>query len=195
MRKARNSTAATVVTMLVIAFAILSFYFYWSSRIKPLDEKAVEEMSEVQKLLNKDLELYYPETPREVTKLFGGMMKNLYDNITDEEVEALALKVRELYDEDFLSANPQESYLKNLYSDIASWKEENRRISAFHLVNQEKEQQEQLEGVEYAITYLSFTIQESGKFTETWKMMLRQDKDKKWRILGWQVVPEETLTE
>ncbi len=195
MHKARNRTMATVVTMLVIAIAILSFYFYWMFRIKPLEDNAEEEMSEVQKLINKDLDIFYPETPREITKLFGSMMKNLYDNISDEEVEALALKVRELYDEDFLAVNPQETYLRNLYSDIASWKKVNRRISAYHLVNEKEEQQEQLEGVEYAITYLSFTIQENGKFTETWKIMLRQNKDKKWKILGWQVVPVELPTE
>ena len=195
MHKARNRTVATVVTMFVIAIAILSFYFYWMFRIKPLDDKAEEEMTEVQKLINKDLDIFYPETPREITKLFGSMMKNLYDNISDEEVEALALKVRELYDEDFLAVNPKETYLRHLYSDIASWKKENRRISAYHLVNEKEEQQEQLEGVEYAITYLSFTIQESGKFTETWKLMLRQNKDKKWKILGWQVVPMELPTE
>ena len=195
MHKARNRTVATVVTMLVIAIAILSFYFYWMFRIKPLEDKAEEEMTEVQKLINKDLDIFYPETPREITKLFGSMMKNLYDNISDEEVEALALKVRELYDEDFLAVNPQETYLRNLYSDIASWKKVNRRISAYHLVNEKEEQQEQLEGVEYAITYLSFTIQENGKFTETWKIMLRQNKDKKWKILGWQVVPVELPTE
>ena len=195
MHKARNRTVATVVTMLVIAIAILSFYFYWMFRIKPLEDKAEEELSEVQKLINKDLDIFYPETPREITKLFGSMMKNLYDNISDDEVEALALKVRELYDEDFLAVNPQETYLRNLYSDIASWKKANRRISAYHLVNEKEEQQEQLEGVEYAITYLSFTIQENGKFTETWKIMLRQNKDKKWKILGWQVVPVELPTE
>ncbi len=195
MRKAKNRTAATVATMLVIAMAILSLYFYWSYRIKPLEETAVEEMTEVQKLLNKDLELYYPETPREVTKLFGSMMKSLYDKISDEEVEALALKVRELYDEEFITANPQETYLKNLYSDIASWKEENRRISAFHLVSEDQEQQKQLDGVEYAITYLSFTIQENRKFTETWRVILRQDENKKWKVLGWRVVPEEEQEE
>jgi ABC-type oligopeptide transport system ATPase subunit len=195
MKKTKNNTAATVITMLVIAMAILSFYFYWSYRAKPLEDTEVEDMTEVQKILNKDLEQYYPETSREVTKLFGSIMKNLYDNISDEEVEALALKARELYDEEFLAANPQEAYLANLYSDIASWKEENRRISAFHLINEDLEQQEQVDGVEYAITYLSFTIQESGKFTETWKMMLRQDGDKKWKILGWRVVPEEILAE
>jgi hypothetical protein len=191
MQKARNRTIVTVVTMLVIAMAIISFYFYWSFRTTPLDEVSVEEMTEVQKLLNKDLELYYPETPREVTKLFGNMMKNLYDNISDEEREELALKIRYLYDEEFLSANPQENYLTNLYSDIASWKEANRRISAAHLVNEDLEQEEEIEGVKLAITYLSYTIQENGKFTETWRVLLRQDANKQWKILGWRIVPKE----
>lgn len=192
MQKAKNRTVATVVTMLIIAMAILSFYFYWSYRTSPLDEVSVEDMTEVQKLLNKDLELYYPETSREVTKLFGSMMKNLYDNISDEEREALALKIRALYDEEFIAANPQESYLKNLYSDVASWKAENRRISAFHLDKEDLEQQVELDGVKYAIEQLTFTIEESGKFTESWRLILRQDMEKKWKILGWKVVPKET---
>ncbi|MDF2485509.1 MAG: hypothetical protein K0R46_1677 [Herbinix sp.] len=192
MKKAKNRTAATVTTMLIIALAILSFYFYWSFRIKPLDDIAVEEMTEVQKLLNKDLELNYPETPREVVKLFGNMMKNLYDDISDEETEALSLQIRKLYDEELLAANPEEIYLANLYSDIASWKEDNRRITASHLTKDDLDQQEEIEGINYAIVHLSYTIQESGKFTEVWRVMLRQDEGKKWKILGWQVVPETT---
>lgn len=192
MQKSKNRTVATVVTMLIIAMAILSFYFYWSYRTSPLDEVSVEDMTEVQKLLNKDLELYYPETSREVTKLFGNMMKNLYDNISDEEREALALKIRTLYDDEFIVANPQESYLKNLYSDVASWKAENRRISAFHLDKEDLEQQVELDGVKYSIEQLTFTIEESRKFTESWRLILRQDTEKKWKILGWKVVPKDT---
>lgn len=195
MQKAKNRTAATIASMMVIALAILSFYFYWSYRTKPLEETSVENMTEIQKLLNKDLLQNYPETPREVTKLFGNMMKNLYNNNPDEEVEELALKIRELYDEEFLNANPQEAYLKNLYSDIASWKEANRRISNYNLVNKDSEEEKELDGVKYAVIYLSFTIQESGKFTETWKMMLRQDSQKKWKILGWQVEPSDSRIE
>jgi len=194
MKKAKNRTASTVATMLVIALAILSFYFYWSYRTKPLEETSPENMTEIQKLLNKDLDQNYPETAREVTKLFGNMMKNLYDNNSDEEIEALALKIRELYDEEFLVANPEDSYLQNLYSDIASWKEANRRISNYNLVDSDMVEEQELEGVKYTVIYLAFTIQENGKFTETWKMMLRQDKEKKWKILGWQVVPSDTQT-
>lgn len=195
MYKAKNRTAATVVTMLVIAFAVLSFYFYWSYRSVPLEETPEENMTEVEKLLNKDLEQNYPETPREVVKLYGSMMKVLYDNISDDEVKALAIKIRELYDEEFLELNPEEAYLKNLYSDIASWKENNRRISTSYLVNQELEQNKELDGREYAVVYISYTIQENMKFTETWKVMLRQNENKQWKILGWQIVPEESQKE
>ncbi len=195
MQKAKNRTAVTIISMMVLALAILSFYFYWSYRTKPLEETAVENMTDIQKLLNKDLVQNYPETPREVTKLFGNMMKNLYNNNPDDEVEALALKIRDLYDEEFLNANPEEAYLKNLYSDIASWKEANRRIANYNLVKEDMDEEQELNGVKYAVIYLSFTIQENGKFTETWKIMLRQDTQKKWKILGWQVVPSELQTE
>lgn len=195
MQKAKKRTASTIVTMLVIAIVILSFYFYWSYRTKPLDEISPENMTEIQKLLNKDLEQNYPETPREVTKLFGNMMKNLYDKNSDEEVKALALKIRQLYDGEFLLANPEDSYLKNLYSDIASWKEANRRITNYNLVNSDLEEEQELEGVKYAVIYLAFTIQENRKFTETWKMMLRQDEEKRWKILGWQVIPSDSQTD
>ena len=191
MYKAKNRTAATVITMIVIALAVLSFYFYWSYRSVPLEDTSEENMTEAEKLLNKDLKESYPETPREVVKLFGSMMKVLYDNISDDEVKALGIKIRELYDEDFLAPNPEETYLTNLYSDIASWKEKNRRITTYYLVNQELEQKKELDGREYAVVYISYTIQENIKFTETWKVMLRQNENKQWKILGWQVVPEE----
>ncbi len=191
MRKEKNRTAATVITMLVIAFAVISFYFYWSYRSVPLQELSEENMTEVEKLLNKDLERYYPETPRETVKLLGSMIKVLYDNISDDEVKELAIKVRELYDDDFLAVNPEETYLMNLYTDIASWKEKNRRISTYYLVKQELEQREVMGGREYATVYISFTIQENMKFTEIWKVMLRQNEDEQWKILGWQIVPEE----
>ncbi len=191
MRKEKNRTAATVITMLVIAFAVISFYFYWSYRSVPLQELSEENMTEVEKLLNKDLERYYPETPRETVKLLGSMIKVLYDNISDDEVKELAIKVRELYDDDFLAVNPEETYLMNLYTDVASWKEKNRRISTYYLVKQELEQRKVLDGREYATVYISFTIQENMKFTEIWEVMLRQNENEQWKILGWQIVPEE----
>lgn len=191
MKKTKNRTAVTIVIMSLLAIVILAFYFYWSYRTKPIAETTLENMTEAQKLIAKDMELYYPETPREVVKLFGDMMKALYDKVSDEDMEPLALKVRELYDEEFLAVNPEETYLANLKSDLAEWKKEDRRITTCFISNREKEQQSELEGVKYSINYITFTIQENLKFSETWEVMLRQNSDKQWKILGWKVVPVE----
>ena len=190
MHKAKNRTVATVTMMLVVAMAILSFYFYWSYRTTPIGNSSKENMTEAQKLIQRDLGSYYPETPREVVKLFGSMMKTLYNDISDEDLEPLALKIRALYDEEFIAANPQNTYLNNITTDIAIWKDKNRRITNYLMVNEDQVQQSEIDGVQYSIQYISFTIQENTKFTETWKVMLRQSADQKWKILGWQVLPE-----
>jgi hypothetical protein len=111
MKKAKNRTSLTIAVMSMIAIVLIGFYFYWNYRTKPVEEASLENMTKAQKLITKDLELYYPETPREVVKLFGNMINALYDNVSDEDLEPLALKVRELYDEEFLAANPEEAYL------------------------------------------------------------------------------------
>jgi hypothetical protein len=187
MRKAKSRTSTTIVVMTLLAIIILLFYFYWTNRTSPIED-ASANLTEVEKILNKDLELYYPETPREVVKLFGNMMKSLYDNPKDEEVEALALKLRELYDSEFLTNNPQDAYLQNIISDIAAWKEKDRRITNYLLINENMEQENEIDGVNYAVNYISFTIQEGVKISENWKILLRQDEDKKWKILGWEFV-------
>jgi hypothetical protein len=191
MGKARKKTATTIGLMTMFAIIVLMFYFYWTHRTDPLEETSVDELSEYEKIMNVDLELYYPETPRETVKLFARIMKALYNDPKDAEVEPLAMKIRELYDKDFLANNPEETYLKNLKSDIASWKDKDRRITNYLLVNEELEKESVVEGVKYSVNYVSYTIQENGKFTETWKVLLRQDENKKWKIIGWEFVPAE----
>jgi asparagine synthetase B (glutamine-hydrolysing) len=191
MGKAKRRTATTIVMMVITAIIILLLYFYWTNRTEPLKQASVEKLSEVQKLLNKDLEKNYPETPREVVKLHSSMLKTLYTDLKDEDVKALALKIRELYDTEFLEKNPEAQYLQNTYSDIVQWKEKKRRITNYILVNEDLEQESEIDGKKYAVVYVSYTIQENSKFTETWKYLLRLSEDNKWKILGWEFVPQE----
>lgn len=190
MGKAKKRTITTIVVMTLLAIIILLFYYYWSNRTDPLEEASMENLTDVEKLLKKDLEQYYPETPREVVKLFGSMMKTLYDNLEDDEIEALATKIRELYDEELLANNPMDTYLSNLYTDIAAWNEKNRRITNYLLAKEDLEQESEIDGVKYSVNYISYTIEENGKFTETWKVLLRQDEESKWKIVGWEFVTE-----
>ena len=190
MNKARRRTAVTIGVMTLFAVIILVFYYYLENRVPSGEETSVQNMTETEKILAYDLETNYPQTPREAVKLFARIMRALYNDPEEEEIEPLALKIRGLYDEEFLSNNLEETYLNNLKEDIASWKDSGRRITNYLLVNEASEQEKELEGVKYSVNYVSYTIQESGKFTETWKVLLRQDKEKKWKILGWEYVSE-----
>lgn len=191
MVKGGKKTTKTIGIMLIVAIAILLFYYYWTNRTDPVEGTSTKELSEAEKILNEDLVLYYPETPKEVVKLFARTMKALYNNPKDDDVKPLALKIRQLYDEEFLEANPEDTYLNNLYMDIADWKDENRKITNYILVNEDEDEKKEIDGVKYATKYVSFTIQEGIKFTETWRILLRQDENKEWKIMGWEYIPED----
>jgi hypothetical protein len=190
MGKSKKRTISTIVTMIFIAVVIVLLYYYISTKTEPFDETSVENLSDVEKLLAKDLDQNYPETPREVVKLYSSMLKTLYTASTDEEVKSLALKMRDLYDDEFLKSNPEEEYLNNLYSEIAQWKDANRKITNYLL--EDKEQKNEIDGRQYADEYVSYTFDEKGKFSEIWRFLLRLSEDGKWKILGWEYSPEDS---
>lgn len=190
MKNAKRRTASTIGFMSLLAILILLFYYYWANRTEPLADASSTNLSEADKILNEDLTTNYPETPREVVKLFGRIMKALYSNPKENEINSLALKARGLYDEEFLNNNPEDTYLINLKTDIANWVKKDRRITNFLLADESAEEEKKIDGVQYSINYITYTIQENVKFTETWKVLLRQDDIKKWRILGWEFVPQ-----
>lgn len=190
MGKTAKRTSATIAAMAVLAIVIVLSYYYWSNRAEPIDTTG-KKLSEAQELINKDLVADYPATSREVTKLFANYMKVLYSHPKDEEIKPLALKVRQLYDKEFLDNNPEDTYLKNLITDLADWKKHNRKIALYLLINKEDEQETEIDGEKYSTKYISFTIQENIKFTEIWKVLLRQDSNNQWKILGWEYVPNE----
>lgn len=188
MINAKKRTAATIFFMSLFAVVVLSVYFYLSNRTEPFSSN--QKATEVQKLADKDLEHYYPGTSREVVKLFAGMMKTLYNNPNDDNIKILALKLRSLYDNEFLANNTQETYLTDINKDLSKWKKDKRKIVNYLLLEREQNQESEIDGVKYATQYITFTVQEASrsKFTETWNVLLRLDTNNRWKILGWEQV-------
>jgi hypothetical protein len=189
MSKAKKRTIATIFMMSLLAIFILWFYFYWTNRTDPLNTSN-DEQTDVEKIISKDLEQNYPETPREVVKLFGEMNKVLYSDLEDEEIEIVALKIRELYDKEFLDANPEEEYINKLYTDLAIWKDKNRSITNYRLLDKENDEYK-LDNKNHSIVYIAYTVQQNSKYAIMYKVLLRQDETNKWRILGWEVLSNE----
>lgn len=190
MKKAKKPKSTIFTIISIVAVVLVLLYVNQSQQTNKLKETSLEKLTEVEKLVELDFENEYPETPRDVAKLHGDMTRLLYSGVEDDEVEKLAIKIRDLYDEEFLSNNPEEQYFTNLYSDIALWRQLDRRIENNFVINEDLEEIKELDGEEYATAFISFTIMEKGKTSEHRRYLMRKDKDKKWKILGWEYIPD-----
>lgn len=186
MGKSKQRTVITILTMSLIAVLIIGFYYRITKRTKPTEET----LSDIEVLLSKDLELYYPATPKEVVKLYSKMLQIIYTDLDEEQVEALAIKMRELYDSELLKINSQEEHLNNLFTEIVEWQNAERSITNFSFINKDENKIEEIEGKEYATIHVIFTFKEKAKYLQEWRFLLRRDSDEKWKILGWDKIPE-----
>ena len=89
-----------LVTLTLLAVVVVIWYYVDSN--KPLESEGtreVGEVTEIDKVLNKDLEKSYPHTAREVIQLFIRIQKCYYnEKWSEEEFVKLAYKSTELFD-------------------------------------------------------------------------------------------------
>lgn len=191
MKKAKRPISSVFTVISIAAVIVVLIFVNQSKQANNLKETSKEKLSEAEKILELDLDADYPETPRDVAKLHGDMTRLLYSGVEDDEIKKLAIKIRDLYDEEFLNNNPEEQYLSNLYSDIALWLQLKRRIEYNTVVYEDLEEIVVQDGQEYATAFVSFTITEKGKTSEIRRYLMRKDKDNRWKILGWEYVSED----
>ena len=186
MGKSKQRTVTTIIAMTIIAVIIVIFYFNWSNKMDNYQDTSAKGLSEADKLINLDLKQNYPETTEAVVKLYCNMIKVVHSGIKDDQVKALAIKMRELFDTELIQNNPEDSYLQKLYSDVASSKDKGRVITNYLIDKENIDQQNTVDGKDYATVYVSFTIMEKSKFSENWRYLLRKDDQGLWKIMGWE---------
>lgn len=186
MGKAKQRTLITIFVMSTIAVLVMLSYYYLVNRPEVNDD----EPTEVEVLINKDLELYYPATPKEVVKLFSDILQNLYTELDKDEYNALSLKIRELYDEELLEINPLDKNLNQLSNEIIEWQDSKRRIVKTSYVNEKDNRSRVEDGVEYHTINVAYTFEEKSRFIENYSFLLRKDENNRWKILGWKCLPK-----
>lgn len=190
MGKSKKRTIITVGVMVILAIGTLLFYFYMSNRTKSTVETVVEK-SEIELILEKDFKQNYPASPREVIKIYSRMIKCLYSGISEKQVEALALKLRELYDEEFLTNNPVQEHLEEVKIEVDDYASSNRKISSYLIEKSSLVVYSAINKRECATLNASFKIREKSDLTKTTeRFLLRLDGDGKWKILGWELIED-----
>lgn len=180
------------VVLIILLFAVIAGFYMSTSK----DTKSNKKQDEYTILKEKDLTDSYPETPREVVKLYGRIAKCLYkEGMTDQKLETLVCQLRMLFDEELLRENPLETQLEALDYDLKRFHEEGNAIINYK-VEDETLVKGKIDGREAATIVLALSIKKGKDYTRTSEQfLLRQNYLGRWKIVGWQLANVEAKSE
>ena len=176
----------------IIAFACVCAIcagFYFLSASQTANEK---ELTDIDKVLVKDLEKDYPKTPREVVKFYNRIMEGYYGGeATDKQIEALVDQMMYLLDEDLLLVNPRDEYYESVVTEIALYKQQKKVLLNTDVAdsNEVKYLDDVKEGTtekdKLAYIDASYFMREDKQFTNSYQQfVLRQDENGNWKVVA-----------
>ena len=186
-----KSVLRWIVIGAILAALVLGYYWYLSNLDHSNDNESSKEtkVEEVDRILNKDLDAAYPETPRGVVKWYNRIITEYYaGEHSDSEITGLANQTRKLLDEELLEKNPEDAYLASVKADIASWNDRKAKIVTTEVCSSNNVRYETVNGYECAYVTAYYCTKENVDIVQSYQeFCLRKDKDGKWKILTWRL--------
>ena len=188
------------VFIVIIAIACVGLVcggFYLANQRNVASHESGGDVSEVQKLILKEIEDSYPSTPREVVKLYNRIVKCYYaGECTDEELDKLVSQTLLLFDDELKKANPKDEYLKSVKEDIEKYSKEKKTITNTTVCASNDVMYTQDKGDSIAYVTASYFIQKNKNFDKTFqKFVLRKDSEGRWKILCFYKIEGDSSTD
>ncbi len=191
----KSKQVRVTIIILVLVFGLVGYYSYLAGRVKGRNKDA--QMTAVEKALSRDLVSDYPPTPREVMRYYNEIMMCYYsDEVTDEDIDSLGVRARDLFDPDLQAINETGTYLIRLHSDINEFREAGKKISNPSVASSTNVDYYERNGYQFARLLCTYNINENGtSYTLKQVYLLRKDSsDKRWKIFGWDLLENVDLT-
>lgn len=175
-----------IIGIACICAICAGFFFFSQNNVE--NEK---DLTEIEKVIVKDLNNNYPKTPREVVKFYNRIVKCYYgDNPTEEQLNDLVDQMMLIMDEDLLLVNARDVYYNSVVGDIAQYKTEKKQLVSTDVCSSNDvkyvtdDKNGEAEKDELAYVDASYFINTDGKFAYTYQQfVLRLDDDGCWKIL------------
>ncbi len=189
--KKKREVLIGIIIILMIAVFVLGFFIVVNKQnsATPPENTVV---SEVDKVLLRDLERNYPPTPKEVLKYYSDITTCFYmEELEEDKLRELALKARELYDEELRADKTEEEYLEDLKKDILEFNAQGIVVSGYSLSSSTDVEIFNADGHEYARLYANYRLRQGTEYLFVYEVfLLRKDSEGHWKIYGWDVVEE-----
>ena len=195
MSSKKNTKMATVgmpIFLVVLSVVLIGGYWYID---RNAEKTAIKNQTEVELLLSKDLDNFYPSTPRSVVLFFGRIMQCIYtQNITEAELRGLVELQQKLFDDELLEINPIDTFYKSAYIEWQTFKENKTVFEGYQADRASNVQTWKKDGTEYASLTMYYSLRGDGGVSADYnEFILRKDEQNKWKILGWRTVEPKEL--
>jgi len=188
-----------IIAIIVLAVMGVAYYYYLAN--KPADKDATESVadsnSELSYLVSRNIEDNYPESVRDVVKLYARITKAYYKtSLTDEQIEALGTHARKLFDNELKSKQTDKEFLDALKADIADYNSAKRYIADYTMDGSQAVKYTTIDNKEYASLVVLYNVREGSKLHKSYtRFVLRKDSDGKWKILYWELIKGNNSTQ
>ena len=184
-QKKNVNSNKTILVIVLLMVAVVGYYCYLLNRSNT--EAKEPELTAAQEVLLRDMEKSYPPTPKEVIKYYNEIMKCFYnEDCTQDEIEDLAMRARELYDEELLEHNEWGPYIINLTAEILQYKENGKKLSGCSVAASTDVDYFEDDGYSYARISCGYTVLQGKESNASMQVyLLRKDADGHWKIYGW----------
>lgn len=193
-KKAKSVGTFAFFICLVVVVGMMMYYRYMNRQRTEQTEKLPS--TEVEKLLAKDMDGGYPETPKEVVGLYSRMIQCLYKGeMSDEEFDKILEKVRLMYTSDLLNNNSFEKQKQKLQEEIKSFESDKRSILSY-TVESSAGKYKTIKNRECTVAQVAFFLRKGDEYTKAYEEFMLTKEENKWKILGFrQLQGEQTAIE
>jgi len=181
------------IILIVLVVLVVSYYYHLSNTTSTDKSSDEIKISAADDILMKNYNSSYPPTPKEVVKEYLQISKVLHnEELSDEQVTNIGLKVQALYDDEFIANKSTEDYIRDLKSEVAAFRNNNYVITNYYTSSSTEVVYGKVDGYEFAKLNASYSIRVSGKSQILQEVfLLRKDEAGRWKIYGWQPVEED----
>lgn len=180
----KKNVRVIIIAVLCIGLICGGFYLFSQN----LDSGNEDELTDVQKVLVKDLEKNYPKTPREVVKLYNKIVACYHDaNTTDEQIGELVDQMMCLFDKDLIAKNSRNEYYAAVVADIELYKQSKKTIVNISICNTNEVDYvtDDRNDDQLAFVNTDYFVNTDGQFSYSYlRVGLRKDADGNWKIVG-----------
>lgn len=191
-QKAKKNVTAFTFVVCIIIIGILAVYYQYMKK-QQLQTDVQTPTTEIEKLIAKDFEMGYPETPTEVMKLWGRVNQCMYNSsLEDGEFDSLLKQLRTMYSSELLKQNSEESHSKKFQEEINKFHKNKYKIVSYSAETGTSVRYQTINNQKCAYIRISYFINQKGDYVKTFQDFVLINESDRWKILGFQPAEEKS---